>query len=61
MEESSDDEVDETMLLTKKDVYAKTVDECLHVKLTGHHLKACGTEKPGHKSVLYHAKNPLSQ
>jgi len=61
VKESSDDEVDETMLLTKKDVYAKTVDECLHVKLTGHHLKACGTEKPGHKSVLYHAKNTLSQ
>jgi hypothetical protein len=61
VEESSDDEVDETMLLTKKDVYAKTVDECLHVKLTRHHFKACGMEKPGHKSMLYHTKNPLSQ
>ena len=64
-EASSEEE--ETMELVKRTTprqdedYAKTVDECLHVKLTGHHLKACGTEKPGHKSVLYHAKNPLSQ
>ena len=64
-EASSEDE--ETIDLVKRttpiqdDDYTKTVDECLHVKLTKHHFEACGANKPGHKSVLYHAKNPLSQ
>ena len=41
--------------------YAKTIDECLHVKLTKHHFDACGAEKPEHKSTLWHQKNPMSQ
>ena len=57
-EASRDEDEDETMFLMKRTTarqdedYAKTVDECLHVKLTKHHFEACGAEKPEHKSTL---------
>ena len=60
-------EEDETMELVKRTTprqdgdYTKTVDECLHVKLTKHHFEACGAEKPEHKSTLWHEKNPTSK
>ena len=64
-EASSEEE--ETMELVKRTTprqdedYTKTVDECLHLKLTEHHFTTCGAEKPAHKSMLWHEKNLTSK
>ena len=60
---------EETIILEKKATgrggedkdYPKTIDACLHVKLTKELFVACGAEKPEHKATFWHKNNPLSQ